>query len=137
MEDASEGEREVSRELKGWVEAEPERTWHSGRLNVLFDGVGIPELANKVLFGDNPSGEIFYFDADRLPAGGQDPIRRVLLNDRGTAKPLLAVIRDRNFAQGRATPYRCDLRFGTGADDQVFLLNKQDGISRLLVPNSR
>jgi hypothetical protein len=87
------------------------------------------------LFGDNPSGEIFYFNADMLPAGGQDPIRRVLLNDKGTAKTLLQVIRDRNAAQGRGSPARADLRFGTGPDNQVFLLNKQDGVVRLLVPD--
>ena len=32
----------------------------------------IPQLANLVLFGDFPSGEIFYIQADKLPSGGQD-----------------------------------------------------------------
>ena len=35
--------------------------------------------ANLIIFGDNPSGEIFHVSADNPPAGGQDPIRRVLL----------------------------------------------------------
>jgi hypothetical protein len=101
---------------------------------VVYRSSQIPQLANLVLFGDNPSGEILYFNADQAPNGGQDPIRRVMLIDKGTAKSLLTVIRDRAFARGRGQPPRADLRFGTGPDDQVFLLNKQDGVVRLLTP---
>ena len=99
---------------------------------VVYRGSQIPQLANLVLFGDNPSGEIFYFNADKVPNGGQDPIRRVMLMDKGTAKNLLGVIRDRANASGARQPPRADLRFGTGPDNQVFLLNKQDGVVRLL-----
>jgi hypothetical protein len=101
---------------------------------VVYRGSQIPQLSNLVLFGDNPSGEIFYFNADKVPNGGQDPIRRVMLMDKGTAKSLLGVIRDRANANGSRQPPRADLRFGTGPDNQVFLLNKQDGVVRLLVP---
>jgi hypothetical protein len=52
--------------------------------------------------------------------------------DKGMAKPLRNVIRDKAFAEGRGQPPRVDLRFGTGPDNQVFLLNKQDGVVRLL-----
>jgi hypothetical protein len=99
---------------------------------VVYRGSQIPQLANLVLFGDNPSGEMFYFSADKVPNGGQDPIRRVMLTDKGTAKTLLGVIRDRANAAGTRQPPRADLRFGNGPDDQVFLLNKQDGVVRLL-----
>ena len=99
---------------------------------VVYRGTQIPQLANLVLFGDNPSGEIFYFNADKVPNGGQDPIRRVMLMDKGTAKTLLGVIRARANASGGRQPARADLRFGTGPDNQVFLLNKQDGVVRLL-----
>ena len=101
---------------------------------VVYRGSQIPQLSNLVLFGDNPSGEIFYFNADKVPNGGQDPIRRVMLMDKGTAKSLLGVIRDRANANGSRQPSRADLRFGTGPDNQVFLLNKQDGVVRLLTP---
>ena len=101
---------------------------------VVYRGSQIPQLSNLVLFGDNPSGEIFYFNADKVPNGGQDPIRRVMLMDKGAAKSLLGVIRDRANANGSRQPPRADLRFGTGPDNQVFLLNKQDGVVRLLVP---
>ena len=39
-----------------------------------------------MIFADMPSGEIFYVNADKLPAGGQDPIRRILLNSNGGGK---------------------------------------------------
>ena len=95
----------------------------------------IKALANKVVFGDNPSGEIFYIDADRLPKGGQDAIRRVLLNDgSGTPKTLLQIIKETNMKQGRMPATRADLRFGQGPGGQIFLLNKADGLIRVLTP---
>ena len=75
----------------------------------------IPQLSNLLLFGDNPSGEIFYVNADSLPKGGQDPIRRVLLEDNGASKTFLQVIREKNTAQGRMPATRADLRFGEEA----------------------
>ncbi len=96
----------------------------------------IPELTNLLLFGDNPSGEIFYVNADNLPNGGQDAIRRVLLNDNGVRKTYLQVIREKNAAQGKPAATRADLRFGEGPDGQIFLLNKRDGTIRRLVTQS-
>ena len=92
----------------------------------------IPQLANLVLFGDNPSGEVFYVSADKLPGGGQDAIRRVLFTFNGATKTLLQLINDKAVAQGKGQVPRADLRFGTGPDNQVFLLNKRDGTIRLL-----
>jgi glucose/arabinose dehydrogenase len=100
----------------------------------VYRSTAIPQLANLVLFGDFPSGEIFYVQADKLPAGGQDAIRRVLLNDGGEAKTLLQVIRETNLKQGKPQTTRAALRFGAGPNGQVFLLNKHDGTIRLLVP---
>ena len=94
----------------------------------------IPQLENHVLFGDMPSGEIFAIPADELPMGGQNPIRRILLNDGGEAKTLLQLVQEKNAQQGRSSARRADLRFGSGPDGQVFLLSKSDGMVRLLVP---
>ena len=94
----------------------------------------IKQLNGLVLFGDNPSGEVFYFRADNLPRGGQDDIRRVLFNDKGEAKTLLQLIKEKNVAQGRTPATRADLRFGHGPNGQLLLLNKRDGTIRLLVP---
>ncbi len=76
----------------------------------------IPLLLNVVLFGDNPSGEVFYFDADQDPAGGQDAVRRVVFNDNGESKTLLQLVQEKNGEQGRSRATRADLRFGSGPD---------------------
>lgn len=99
---------------------------------VIYRAAEIPQLAGRILFGDLPSGEIFHVSADSPPAGGQAPIRRVLLMDSGEAKTLLAIIREKNAAQGRNAASRVDLRFGTDRNGRVYLLNKQDGTIRVL-----
>jgi hypothetical protein len=92
----------------------------------------IPQLANRVLWCDLVSGEMFHIDADRLPTGGQDALRRVLLNDGGTAKTFLQIVREKRVAQGQSPAGRADLRIFAGPNDEVFLLNKADGVIRML-----
>src|SRR4029453_13271708 len=46
-------------------------------LGGVYRRTAIRQLSDLLLFGDNPSGEILYVPADKLPAGGQDSIRRV------------------------------------------------------------
>jgi hypothetical protein len=101
---------------------------------VVYRGTQIPQLANLVIFTDMPSGEVFYVNADKLPSGGQDPIRRILLNSNGSPKTMLEVIQEKNTAQGKAPATRSDLRLTLGPDNQVFLLNKGDGTIRILTP---
>ena len=101
---------------------------------VVYRRARIPQLADLVLFGDMPSGEVFYVQADRLPSGGQSAIRRVLLNDAGAPKTLLQLVQAKNRAQGKDPAPRVDLRFGEGPDGELFLLNKHDGTIRRLVP---
>ena len=101
---------------------------------VVYRQKTIPQLANLLIFGDIVSGEIFYVNADKLPAGGQDAIRRILLDSgSGEAKTLLQHIQEKNGKQGKKPAARADLRFGTGRDGEVLILNKQDGVIRLLV----
>lgn len=95
---------------------------------VVYRSNQIPQLQNMVLFGDNPSGEVFYFNADQLPDGGQDAIHRVLFRSGDSTKTFLQVIREKQPNAGRA-----DLRFGTGPNSQVFLLNKADDTIRQIV----
>jgi hypothetical protein len=97
---------------------------------MVYRSTKLPQLTNLLIFGDNPSGEIFY----NLPKGGQDSIRRILLNDNGTSKTLLQVIKEKNVAQGKMPATRADLRFAEGPDGQIFVTNNRDGIFRLLVP---
>jgi len=101
---------------------------------VVYRANTIPQLADKVIWGDNPSGEVFYFSADNIPTGGQDVVRRVLFNDDGEAKTLLQLIRRKNGEQGKAAAGRVDLRISLGPAGSVLLLNKADGTIRMLVP---
>jgi hypothetical protein len=101
---------------------------------IVYRGSELKPLANLVIFTDMPSGEIFYVSADRLPSGGQDVIRRILLNVGGTAKTMLEIIQAKNQAQGKPPATRADLRINSGAGDRVFLLNKGDGTIRVLMP---
>ena len=101
---------------------------------VVYRETAIPQLANLVLFGDNPSGEVFYIQADQLSRGGQSAIRRVLFNDGGEPKTLLQLVQAKNREQGKTPAQRADLRFGMGPDTQIFVINKHDGTIRVLVP---
>jgi hypothetical protein len=104
---------------------------------LVYRHTAIKQLSGLLIFGDNPSGEIFYVHADNLSAnGGQDAIRRILLDDNGEAKTFLQIIKEKNEKQGKKPATRADLRFGLGPDGQVFLLNKRDGVIRLLVPDN-
>ena len=104
---------------------------------IVYRSSAIPQLRNRIIFGDMPSGEVFHISADDTAATGQDHIRRVLFNSDGEAKTLLQLIREKNAQQGKQPAARADLRFGTGPDDQVFLLNKADGVVRVLIPAPR
>jgi hypothetical protein len=101
---------------------------------VVYRENSIPQLTNLVLFGDNVSGEIFYIHADRLPSGGSDDIRRVLLRDDRGMRTLLQLIQQKNLEQGKMPSMRADLRLNVGRGAQLFLLNKHDGVIRLLAP---
>ncbi len=101
----------------------------------VYRGDAISQLTDLVLFNDLPSGELFYINADELPDGGQNSIRRILLNDGGEAKTILQVIREKNAEQGRDPATRVDLHLASGPDGQVLLLNKHDGVVRMLVPD--
>jgi hypothetical protein len=99
---------------------------------IVYRGTEIPQLTNLLIFGDIPSGEILYVNADMLPSGGQDTIRRILPTENGAAKTLLEIIKEKNAAQGKKPAARADLRFGLGPESRVFLLNKGDGTIRSL-----
>ena len=57
-----------------------------------------------------------------------------LFNDGGETKTLLQLIQEKNAEQGKAPARRADLRFGSGPEGEVLLLNKADGVIRMLVP---
>lgn len=129
------GDPKVTYPIVEWGQIDPLLQANSAASGlVVYRGTQIPQLANLVIFTDMPSGEIFYVNADKLPSGGQDPIRRILLNSNGSAKRMLEVIQEKNKAQGKTPATRSDLRLSLGPDNQVFLLNKGDGTIRVLTP---
>jgi hypothetical protein len=100
----------------------------------IYRGDEIPQLNGAALFGDLPNGEMFAISADHPPSGGQSGIRRVLFNQGGQAKTFLSIIQEKNAAQGKERATRADLRFYTGNEGRVYLLNKADGTIRVLAP---
>jgi len=101
---------------------------------IVYRSTTIPQLTNRLLFGDMPAGEMFHVSADKLPNGGQDAIRRVLFVTAPGAAPrtFLNIIQERNKAQGKTPATRADLRFDANAAGQIFLLNKADGTLRVI-----
>jgi hypothetical protein len=91
----------------------------------------VPQLANRMIFGDIPSGEIFHVDANNLPNGGHTAIRRVLFLDAaGAQRTLLQLIQEKNQGQGKKPATRADLRLGMSQDGRIFVMNKRDGVIR-------
>ena len=101
---------------------------------IVYRSTAIPQLNGRLLFGDMPSGELFHVSADDLPKGGQDAIRRVLFATAPGAAPrtFLAIVQEKNLAQGRTAARRADMRFDANAAGQIFLLNKADGTIRVI-----
>ncbi len=102
---------------------------------VIHRGETIPQLEGQLLFGDIVSGEIFYIDADALPEkGGQDAIRRLLFLP--GEKTLLQPINEKRQERKIEAVGRTDLRFGVGQGGRIFLLNKRDGVIRVIAGHS-
>ena len=74
---------------------------------VVYRDDAVPQLENLVLFGDGPSGEVFYFSADDLPEGGQDAMRRVLFDHGGETKTFLQMIRGEERLPGTGSGHPC------------------------------
>lgn len=101
---------------------------------VAYRSDAIPQLRDLLLFGDYPSGEMFYLSADDLPDGGEDAIRRVLLRDAAGERTFLEMIQAETAERGLDGTSRTDLRFAIGSGGRLFLLNKHDGVIREIVP---
>jgi len=83
-----------------------------------YSGTAIPALRGKYLFGDIPSGRLFYIDMADVKQGKQALIKewKVALNDSaGTAKKLCKGCE------------RVDLHFGRDARGELYMLTKVDG----------
>jgi acetyl esterase/lipase/glucose/arabinose dehydrogenase len=101
---------------------------------VVYRSTTIPQLTNRLLFGDMPSGAMFHVSADTLPTGGQDAIRlvRFVTAPGAPPKPVLEIIQDKNRAQSKTVAFRGDVRFDATSDGRIFVLNKADGTIRVI-----
>lgn len=96
----------------------------------VYRGTAIPALTGKYVFGDLVNGRIFYGDAEQV-FGGQAALSELRLTENGTTtKTLLQIL---NETAG-VTATRVDLRLGQDAAGNLYVLNKQDGVVRVLIP---
>jgi glucose/arabinose dehydrogenase len=124
------GDRSVTFPVAEYAQPDPLLLGQSAAVGVaVYRANRVAAISNMVIWGDNPSGEVFAIPADGLPSGGQAAIRRVLFRDEGQARTLLQLIQ--KHVPGANQP---DLRIGAGPGGAVFLLNKADGIVRQIVP---
>ncbi len=82
-----------------------------------YSGVAIPALKGKYLFGDIPSGRLFYINMGEIKQGTKALIKewKIAINDSATTL-LKACGSD-----------RVDLHFGKDAEGELYILTKADG----------
>ncbi len=88
----------------------------------------IPALNGRLIFSDFVNGVPYTLDANNLPTGGSSGITELRLRSNGAETTFLNLIKKVN-----ASATRADLRFGTDAQNNVYFLNKQDGVIRRIV----
>lgn len=109
----------------------------------VYRGTAVPQLTGLYIFGEfaSNSGPIFAVDVDDLVQqedftnlssmneGRLAPFQEIQLTQGGVEKTMLEIIND--AISGSVS--RTDLRFGVGPDDEIYVLNKHDGIVRKFV----
>jgi hypothetical protein len=69
--------------------------------------------------------------ADRRARSSRSAVQRAAIT--GVYVYRQTAVREKDAAQGKPPARRADLQFGVGPDGQIFVLNKRDGVIRLLV----
>jgi glucose/arabinose dehydrogenase len=82
-----------------------------------YTGKTIPQLKGKFLFGDIPSGRLFYFDMNDVKPGSIAKIKEWKVSIDGFVKKLSELCGNE----------RVDLHFGRDAHGELYLLTKADG----------
>lgn len=77
----------------------------------------IPALKHKYIFGDISSGRVFYINYDEIVQSRQSQISEFKLSFNGQISDFKAITKNN----------RADLRFGLGADKQIYIFTKTDG----------
>lgn len=82
-----------------------------------YSGITIPLLRDKFLFGDIPSGRLFYVNASDINSGRTVAIKEWKVTLNGIATTL------KELCQSD----RVDLHFGKDADGELYIMTKADG----------
>ncbi len=82
-----------------------------------YTGTNVPELSGKYLFGDIPSGRLFYVETAHLQRGRQTPILEWRITIDGVSKTLVEACGSQ----------RVDLHIGKDAAGELYVLTKADG----------
>ncbi len=98
-------------------------------------GGDLSELDGVLMAGDNPKG-LFYLldvDTDPLDGGGEGWSELIPIEEStGIPKRLITMINEERAMLGLSATNRADLRFSVNTPGEVFVLNKQDGVLRML-----
>jgi hypothetical protein len=105
----------------------------------VYRGTGIPSLDGVLMAGDNPKGTIYILDVDSDPlnGGGEGWTELIPVEESsGVDKRLISIINEERASLGLGNATRADLRLSVNTPGEIFVLNKQDGVLRMLVPLS-
>ena len=80
-------------------------------------GTAIPQLKGKYLFGDIPSGRLFFIEMADVKQGKQAPIKEWKISMNGTQRTLKEL----------CGSDRVDLHFGRDSRGELYILTKADG----------
>jgi hypothetical protein len=114
-------------DLLGYIYPAAQYDHDEGRAIVggfVYRGTRMPSLLGRYVFGDVVNGRIFSVDVDDLVNGSPALIEELTLFYAGEERDLLDIL-----GTGRA-----DLRFGVDEAGEIYVLTKQDGMVRMLVP---
>ena len=92
-----------------------------------YTGTAIPALRGKFLFGDIPTGRLFYIEMTGIREGRLAPVREWRLSIDGSSKTLLE----------RCGGGRADLHFGRDRQGELYIMTKTDGRVYRLVGATR
>ncbi|WP_422768715.1 PQQ-dependent sugar dehydrogenase [Plantactinospora sp. WMMC1484] len=91
----------------------------------VYRGRDVPALRGKYVFGDIVDGRVFYTEASRMRRGGElAPLHQLMLFD-STGRRVR--MQDLSGPGAPGDPNRVDLRFGTDAEGELYLLAKANG----------
>ncbi len=82
-----------------------------------YTGNTVPQLKGKFLFGDIPTGRLFYIDMKDIQQGKEAPIKEWRVSINNTIKKFADMFKND----------RVDLRLGKDAQGEIYLLTKADG----------